>query len=53
MVTPRKPLFYGNKILAYDTGFVNEVDTVDDFKTLEKSLEIKNNQIFKNLKKNF
>ncbi len=46
-------LFYGNKILAYDTGFVNEVDTVDDFKTLEKSLEIKNNQIFKNLQKNF
>ena len=29
-------LFYGDKILAFDTGYVNEVDTLDDFKNLEK-----------------
>ena len=46
-------LFYGDKILAFDTGYVNEVDTLDDFKNLEKSSEIKDNQIFKYLKKNF
>ena len=46
-------LFYGDKILAFDTGYVNEVDTLDDFKNLEKSSEIKDNQIFKYLKKKF
>tara|TARA_B100000965_G_C19578568_1_gene752430 strand:+ start:837 stop:1577 length:741 start_codon:yes stop_codon:yes gene_type:complete len=46
-------MLYGNKILGFDTGFVNEIDNHNDFEVLENTYLNKKNKLIDYLKKNF
>lgn len=45
-------MFYGNKILAFDTGFVNEIDNHNDFIVLENTYKNKKIKLIDYLKNN-